>query len=121
MTNSKLTYAMVLDMVLAGKVLGEAELEKIQALKSSIEKKNAKGGEKKLTSTQKANEGLKQDIFDALEVGKAYTVSEMLKTVPSLADVSNQKASAMVRQMVADGLLTRTEIKRKAYFSRVED
>ena len=40
-----------------------------------------------------------------------------MKSVPAIADASNQKVSSLVRQMVIDGLAERIEDKRKAYFT----
>jgi DNA-binding transcriptional regulator GbsR (MarR family) len=42
-----------------------------------------------------------------------------MKCVPEIADLTNQRVSAMVRQLKDDGLVTREEIKRKAYFTKV--
>jgi polyhydroxyalkanoate synthesis regulator phasin len=39
-----------------------------------------------------------------------------MKSVAEVGNLSNQRVSALVRQLVADGVLTREEIKRKAYF-----
>ena len=49
---------------------------------------------------------------------KAYTISEMLKALPSCAELSNQKVSAVMKQMVEANLVLRTEDKRKAYFTK---
>ena len=46
------------------------------------------------------------------------TITEMQKNIPELAELSNQRISALVRQMVAAGIIIRTEDKRKAYFSK---
>jgi DNA-binding transcriptional regulator GbsR (MarR family) len=40
-----------------------------------------------------------------------------MKSIPEVGGLSNQRVSALVRQLVADGVLKREEIKRKAYFS----
>ena len=53
-----------------------------------------------------------------MEDGKGYTITDLLKSVPSIADLTNQRVSAIVRQMVESGDLQREEIKRKAYFSK---
>ena len=75
--------------------------------------------DKKPTATQLANEGIKSDIKAFLDAhkGEKYTVSALMKSVPAIADVSNQKVSSLVRQMVIDGLAERIEDKRKAYFT----
>ena len=79
-----------------------------------LSKKNA--SDKKPTAQQVANEGIKTAILNGMESGKAYTITEILKSVPDCADLTNQRVSALVRQMKDEGLLVRTEDKRKAYF-----
>lgn len=75
--------------------------------------------DKKPTKTQQANEGTKAAIKEYLDGHKdeKFTVSALMKAVPAIADASNQKVSALIRQMVADGQAKRIEDKRKAYFS----
>ena len=80
-----------------------------------LTKKNS--GEKKPTAKQIANSVVQNEIVDFMEVGKSYTVSELMKSVPALDGCSNQYASSQVRALVNAGVLTRTEEKRKAYFS----
>lgn len=75
--------------------------------------------DKKPTATQVANESIKADIKAFLDAhkGEKYTVSALMKSVPAIADASNQKVSSLVRQMVLDGQVDRIEDKRKAYFT----
>lgn len=75
--------------------------------------------DKKPTATQLANEGIKSDIKAFLDAhkGEKFTVSALMKSVPAIADASNQKVSSLVRQMVLDGQAERIEDKRKAYFT----
>ena len=82
-----------------------------------LDRKNASGGEKKLTATQIANEGVKQAILDEMEPNRLYTISEMMKALPSCNELSNQKVTRLVAQLVSDSKVVRTEDKRKAYFS----
>lgn len=81
---------------------------------AQLDKKNAGG--KKQTATQIANASLKDEIIASMEKGKKYTITDMLKGFSCCADLSNQKISALVRQLVNDKVLVRTEDKRKAYF-----
>lgn len=114
MTNSK-ALAFVLtneDITLPAEVR-----EKLENIKASIDKKNS--AERKPTATQTENVGLKDAILEGMEVGKAYTISDLMKSVPELADLTNQRVSALVRQLKDEGLVTREEIKRKAYFTKV--
>lgn len=80
-----------------------------------LTKKNS--GEKKPTAKQVANSAVQSEILDCMEVGKLYTVGELMKCVPALDGVSNQYATSQVRALVNAGSLVRTEEKRKAYFS----
>ena len=79
-----------------------------------LEKKNS--SEKKPTAQQTANDILKKEILDSMEEGKKYTITDLMKSIPACADLSNQRVSALVRQLKDDGMLVRTEDKRKAYF-----
>ena len=107
-------FAMLREIVIANGG-NEMLVEFIDHEVDLLSKKNS--GEKKPTAKQTVNEAVKADIVDAMEANKLYTISDLLKVVPSLEGTSNQYASSLVRQMVAAGVLTRTEDKRKAYFS----
>jgi hypothetical protein len=80
-----------------------------------LEKKNS--GEKKPTATQVANEALKTAILDGMEANRLYTVTELIKEIPALAGLTNQKVSPLANQLVEDGKLTKTSEKRRSYFS----
>lgn len=82
-----------------------------------LAKKNASGAGK-MTATQVANEGIKAEILECLanEPNRLFTISEMQKVFPCCAEMSNQRVSALVRQLVADGKVERLEEKRKAVF-----
>ena len=82
-----------------------------------LAKKNS--ADKKPTAQQTANEGIKGAILEAMEVGKLYTITDLIKTVPACAELTNQRVSAIVRQMVGTEV-ERIEEKRKAYFRKVE-
>jgi hypothetical protein len=111
---TKMTYAVALDIAI--NAVGEGEVaDKLTALKAQLAKKSS--GERKPTATQKENVGFKEAILNGLGDG-AYTVTDIMKSVDEVSNLSNQRVSALVRQMVTDGLLVRKEIKRKAYFSK---
>ena len=81
-----------------------------------LDKKNT--SEKKPTAQQKANETLKEAILKNIKSNVQYTITAIIKTVPECAELTNQKVSAVVRQMVEKGSLIRTEEKGKAYFTK---
>ncbi|MBP3801581.1 MAG: hypothetical protein J6I85_06150 [Clostridia bacterium] len=111
---TKMTYAVALDVAIAS-VSDDAVKDKLSALKAQLAKKSS--GERKMTATQKENVGFKDAILNGLGDGK-HTITDIMKSVDAVSALSNQRVSALVRQMVADGLLVREEIKRKAYFSK---
>jgi hypothetical protein len=85
-----------------------------------LARKNASGGEKKMTATQVANEGIKEVILAVLmDNGGMMTITDMQKANAELGELSTPKVSALVRQLKEDGKVVRTEDKRKAYFQAV--
>lgn len=117
MTNKKMTKREMFAQIKANYALTEAEIAFIDHEIELLEKKNS--GEHKPTAKQTENEGVKSAIYDEMENGVRYTISEMIKSLPSCAELTNQRVSALVRQMIADGKVSRTEEKRKAYFSKI--
>lgn len=100
------------------RILGYAHDEDKAFIEHELEllaKKNS--GERKPTSTQKENEVTKSVIVSVLSNGSKMTIGEICKSDEALAELSSQKVSALVRQLVLDGTVVREEIKRKAYFS----
>ena len=88
---------------------------KLEKMKVQFEKKNS--AEKKPTATQIANEGIKNLILEVIG-NSSLTITEMQKINSELAELSNQKISALLKQMVENGSVVREEIKRKAYFKK---
>ena len=82
-----------------------------------LAKKNA-SGEGKMTAAQLANEGIKAEILECMadEPNRMFTISEMQKEFPCCAELSNQRISALIRQLKEDGKVERIEDKRKAFF-----
>lgn len=80
-----------------------------------LAKKNS--AEKKPTAQQAENEAIKETILENLT--SRMTISEMQKSIPDLAEYSNQKISALMRQLILEGLVEKVEDKRKSYFSKV--
>ena len=82
-----------------------------------LAKKNASGSGK-MTATQVANEGIKAEILECManEPNRMFTISEMQKSFDCCAEMSNQRVSALIRQLVNDEKVVRIEDKRKAYF-----
>lgn len=72
---------------------------------------------KKPSEKDIANKELKTAILEfATASGEQHTVTDFIKNVPACAGLSQQKISAMVRQMVEDGNLEKVIVKRVSYF-----
>ena len=116
MTNSK-ALGVAIEVLGADEKYAEV-VAKLEKIKASTDKKNS--AERKPTATQTENVGFKTAILEGMESGKAYTIGDLIKAIPEIADLTNQRVSALVRQLKDEGLVTREEIKRKAYFTKVE-
>ena len=81
-----------------------------------LAKKNS--AEKKQTPVQIANDGIKDAIYEGMEENRLYSVTELIKEIPACADLTNQRVSALLRQMMPERV-ERVEEKRKAYFRKV--
>ena len=114
MSNKKMTKREMFEQIKNSYNLTPAEVAFIDHELELLAKKNA--SEKKPTAQQVANEGLKSVILNVLtENGGLMTITDIQKSSAELADLSNQRISAIVRQMVGI-TVERVEDKRKAYF-----
>lgn len=111
----KMTNLKAVAYVLENCTLPADVREKMEKIQASFEKKAT--GERKPTATQVANEGLKVAILSymAEQPNRLFTISELIKEVPELEGLSNQKVSALVTQMVGTSIKKIVE-KRKSNF-----
>lgn len=72
--------------------------------------------EKKPTAQQVVNNGIKDAIYNSMEANRLYTVTELIKEIPECNELTNQRVSALMRQMVLDNLVEKIEEKRKSFF-----
>lgn len=80
-----------------------------------LDKKSSKST---LTKTQKENEKIKIEVINALtEIAKPVTITEMQELNENMAKYSNQKLSALLKGLVNENKVVRTEEKKRAYFS----
>lgn len=96
MANKKMTYAEAINLAIEGN-LNEEAIERLEALKVQLVKRNSSGALKKPTKTQRENEEFKVKIADML----AEEVDGMTATeVGSALAITCQRASAILSQMV---------------------
>ena len=91
--------------------------EMVAFIDHEIELLDKKASNKKATKTQEANVGIKSTILAVLEGGKSMTVTEMQGASAELGELSNQKVSALVRQLVDTGDVVRIIDKKVSRFS----
>ena len=120
MANTKVTKKEMFIAILA--LIAEATPENADVLTKFVENEIAlldkRSANKTATKTQVENEGIKALILDTLtEIDKPVTISEMQTFSANLAKYTNQKLSALLTQMKADGTVIRTVEKKKSYFS----
>ena len=113
MTNRKaLQY--VLDNF--GDVMPTEVTDKVKAMAASLDKK-AENPNRKPTERQKENAGLQTAILDYLrETGEHMTCTEVIKNVPEVADMSNQRVTALLKALVASGTVQKETVKGKSVF-----
>lgn len=82
-----------------------------------LAKKN--GTERKPTAVQQANANLQSAIVEYLSANPnlMVTVTDIMKSVPACAELTNQKVTSMMTQLTEKGAVVRTYEKRKAFFS----
>ena len=119
MENKKMTKRDYFTALLAVEEVkaNSAMVEFIEHELELLAKKNS--SERKLTATQKENKAIQVAILEGMEANHVYTVTEMIKSIDAIGDLTNQKVSAILRQMATDGTVKRIEEKKKAYFSKI--
>ena len=95
--------------------------EMVAFIDHEIELLDKKASNKKATKTQEANIGIKSTILAVLEGGKSMTVTEMQGASAELGELSNQKVSALVRQLVEAGEVVKTIDKKVSRFSLADN
>ena len=82
-----------------------------------IELLEKKASNKSATKTQKENAILKDTIVEKLKGLGKVRISEIQSANEDLANLSNQKMSALLTQLVNDKVVTKTTEKKISYFS----
>ena len=68
------------------------------------------------------NDFLKAETMKAFtkEPDRLFTATEIWKTLPNWSDYSNQRISALLKQLKEDGKVIKVEDKRKSFFQFAE-
>lgn len=121
----KITYAQALNTVLSNEniVLASDVREKLEALLASVSKKS---GEKKDTAQQVENAEMVERIYQEMEAGRTYSIAELLKELPVVADfnakhendMSVQRMANLLKTLVDGGKVIKTTEKRRVYYTK---
>lgn len=121
----KITYAQALNTVLNNEniVLASDVREKLEALLASVSKKS---GEKKDTAQQVENAAMVERIYQEMEANRTYSIAELLKELPVVADfnanheteMSTQRLANLLKTLVEDGRVIKTTEKRRVYYTK---
>lgn len=86
----------------------------------TLEKKNSSA--KKPTAQQTENESIKTAILETMSANPTtlYTITELIKTVDACGDLTNQRVSSLVNQLVDSGKVEKVVEKRRSYFKYLE-
>lgn len=114
--SNKITKREVIGMMMREDVIKD-NATYVAYLENELALLDRKAQNKKSTKTQVENVGIKEVILEVLANGSAMTITEMQRVNAELGALSNQKVSALVRQLVENGSVTKTVDKKKSYFS----
>lgn len=115
MTEKKMTKVEKINMILA---MGEVQANPIavEYLTHELELLQNKSANKKATKKQEENEAVKARILDLLgRRDEMMTISAITKELGD-EDLSSQRVTALVRQLILEGKVTRLVEKKTAYF-----
>ena len=81
-----------------------------------LTKKNTPG---KPTKVQQENAKLTEAVYEGMEQGKPYTVTEIIKSVPAVAGMNISKVRPLLTPLMEAGKVKREEVKGKAIFTKI--
>ena len=116
---NKITKREVIGMMMNEEVV-KANPTYVAYLENELALLDKKAQNKKATKTQEQNVGIKATILEVLATIGSGTVTDIQNGNEKLSALSNQKVSALIRQLVESGEVVRTTDKKKSIFSLVK-
>ena len=113
---NKITKREVIGMMMNEEVV-KANPTYVAYLENELALLDKKAQNKKATKTQEQNVGIKATILEVLATIGSGTVTDIQNGNEELSTLSNQKVSALVRQLVESGEVVKTVDKKKSIFS----
>ena len=117
---NKITKREVIGMMMNEEVV-KANPTYMAYLENELALLDKKAQNKKATKTQEQNVGIKATILEVLAIIGSGTVTDIQNGDEELSALSNQKVSALVRQLVESGDVVKTTDKKKSIFSLAEN
>ena len=117
---NKITKREVIGMMMNEEVV-KANPAYVAYLENELALLDKKAQNKKATKTQEQNVGIKATILEVLATIGNGTVTDIQNGNEELSALSNQKVSALVRQLVESGEVVKTTDKKKSIFSLAEN
>ena len=117
---NKITKREVIGMMMKEEVV-KANPTYVAYLENELALLDKKAQNKKATKTQEQNVGIKATILKVLATIGSGTVTDIQNGNEELSALSNQKVSALVRQLVESGEVVKTTDKKKSIFSLAEN
>ena len=120
MENKKMTKKETINLLI-DVLMGNQEVEDMQIFvdflvheRELLEKKSSNSGQ---TKTQKENETIKEKIVETLRaIGEYATITDIQNANAELGEYSNQKISALLKQLYDNKMIEKIIDKKKAYF-----
>lgn len=117
---NKITKREVIGMMMKEEVV-KANPTYVAYLKNELALLDRKAQNKKATKTQEQNVGIKTTILKVLATIGSGTVTDIQNGDEGLSALSNQKVSALVKQLVESGKVVKTTDKKRSIFSLAEN
>ena len=90
----------------------------VNFINHELELLDRKSSKSTVSKTQIENEKIKKAIVVALtEIAKPVTITELQELNDEMSNYSNQKLSALLKQLVENNQVVKTIDKKKSYFS----
>lgn len=92
--------------------------DKLTAMIAALDKKS--DAERKPTAKQTENESVRVAVVEFINAnaeGDGFTCSDLIKVCPAVEGKSNQYVSAILRQAVLAGEVSKGTVKRRTYFA----
>lgn len=128
MEKNKMTYAQAISAVLNDEAISLTDevRGKLEQLLTSVSKSHKKGEGQ--TAQQAENAQMVEQIFQQMESNRAYSIAELIKELPVVAEfnqkheneMSTQRMANLMKVLVDGGRITKTTEKRKVYYTKAD-